>query len=792
MKEDKKAVKLTPAYKPPELTLEQWQIALRREYARGQKFILKNIGRYPVFSEFTAANPHTKRSYRVAIRSDRLGENFCSCPDFSINTLGTCKHIEFTLARLRKTPRGRAALAKGFLPPFSEIFLRYGLQRQVIFSAGSDAPAELKILAGDYFEDNVLREDAFYRFNAFLEAANRFNDHELRCYDDVLAFIAGIQDAGHRRNRLEKKFPLGVESPLFEQLLKVRLYPYQRQGTLFAAQAGRALIADEMGLGKTIQAIAATEILAREFGMQKVLIICPTSLKYQWKSEIEKFSQRPVCIIEGGFINRRRLYAEDGFYKVVNYDVVYRDIDLITAFSPDMVILDEAQRIKNWRTRTAKSVKQIKSEYALVLTGTPLENRLEELHSIVEFVDRYHLGPTFRFLANHQQIDPESGKVTGYANLKSIGKTLSSILLRRTKKEVLTQLPERMDKTFFVPMTTEQMKVHEENSEIVSKIASKWAKNKFLSEVDHRRLMVALQYMRMACDDTFLIDQTTHSGKKLDELITLLSEIFEDKDVKVVIFSQWERMTSLVGEALRKKRWNFVYLHGGVPGHKRKDLIKALNEDPACRIFLSTDAGGIGLNLQAASVVINMDLPWNPAVLEQRIGRVHRLGQHRPVRAINFVSEKTIEHRMLSVLQFKKSLFAGVLEGGQDSIFIGKSRLKKFMESVEELTGSAPKIDNKLPGKELKEPSKEKAVSMIDESKANQSRELLSAGAALLQALAGNLAGQGVPDWTKFIETDKVTNKSSLKIPLPEKQVIRDMLPAVNSFVEALKRIVEN
>lgn len=156
---------------------------------------------------------------------------------------------------------------------------------------------------------------------------------------------------------------------------------------------------------------------------------------------IEKFSHRSVCVIEGSFDFRSQLYTGDDFFKVVNYDVVARDLKTIIDYAPDLVILDEAQRIKNWKTRIAQSVKQIKSPYAFVLTGTPLENRLEELHSIVEFVDRYRLGPMFRFLSNHQVIDKENGKVVGYQNLKAIGQTLSSILVRRTKNEVLKQLP---------------------------------------------------------------------------------------------------------------------------------------------------------------------------------------------------------------------------------------------------------------------------------------------------------------------------------------------------------------
>src|SRR5262249_38593513 len=185
-------------------------------------------------------------------------------------------------------------------------------------------------------------------------------------------------------------------------------------------------------------------------------------------------------------------------------------------WAPDLVILDEAQRIKNWSTRTARSVKQVSSPYALVLTGTPLENRLEELISIVQFVDQFRLGPTFRLLHEHQVRD-EFGKVVGYRDLDKIGKTLAPILVRRHKDEVLQQLPERIDNNIFVPMTTLQRKHHTENMEIVARIVYKWRRYRFLSEADQRRLMIALLRMRMACDNSYLVDHVSDEGPKANE-----------------------------------------------------------------------------------------------------------------------------------------------------------------------------------------------------------------------------------------------------------------------------------
>jgi len=797
----KPPIKLSHLRKPEEMTWEQWQTALRREFGRQQSFDLKNLGTDRVFSEFRITNPKTGGEYSVAIRGLRPGDNFCSCPDFAVNTLGTCKHIEFVLDKLQQQRGGTAALEKGYVPPYSEIFVRYGAKREIVFRPGSACPSELKDLAREYFDrEGLLRSNAPMKFERFLAAA-RQNEPELRCYPDTLALIAELRDREILMRRVDKLFPDGIRSRAFTQLLKISLYPYQKKGAMFAARAGRCLLADDMGLGKTIQAIAAVEILSRAVGIERVLIVSPTSLKYQWKQEIEKFSDRTASVCEGLSHQRARFYSGDSFYIITNYDVVLRDLDAIRKWNPDVIILDEAQRIKNWKTRTAKTVKKLESKYAIVLTGTPLENRLEELHSIVEFVDRFRLGPSFAFLAAHQHLD-EAGKVIGYRNLGAISATLKPILLRRTKSEVLKELPERIDKNYFVPMTAEQMAHHEENRQIAARIIAKWRRFGFLTESDQRRLQIALQYMRMSCNSTYLLDQKTDFGVKADEFMTVLNEMFETPDTKVVVFSQWLRTHELLEWRLEKARHKFALFHGGIPGRQRKDLIQQFKEDDNCRIFLSTDAGGVGLNLQNASAVVNMDLPWNPAVLEQRIGRVHRLGQHRPVRVVNFIAQGTIEQGMLSLLSFKKSLFAGVLESGQDEVFLGGTRLKRFMDSVESATTAAAQIAPMPAAETTPEPASESArkeeTSIAAPVPAGPVQpvwqELLTAGASWLTQIAQSLQpGAKTAAESKrsadsvALDTDPSTGQSSLRIPLPNRETMDKILGVLSEVLTKMK-----
>ena len=792
--------KISHLRKPEDMPLEQWQIALRKQFAQKQNFRLKNIGSEPIFSEFTVTNPETSGEYRVAIRGQRLGDNYCSCPDFAVNTLGTCKHIEFTLAKLQRKRGGKKAFSDGFQPAYSEIYLRYGAKREVVFSPATGCPKSLLELASRYFDKyGILKPQGYSQFDMFMRKAGIIK-HDLRCYDDTIEFIAQVRDLSILKKRIEKVFPSGDDSAAFRKLLKVSLYPYQRKGALFAAKAGRSLIADDMGLGKTIQAIATVEILAKTIGLERILIISPTSLKHQWKQEIEKSSDRSVQVVEGSLAKRAMLYGNESFYKIINYEVVHRDLELIRSWVPEMIILDEAQRIKNWKTQRAQSVKKLDSKYALVLTGTPLENRLEELHSIVEFVDRFHLGPMFRFLAEHQHVD-EVGKVIGYRNLSKIAKSLEMILVRRTKNEVLKELPERLDKNYFVPMTNEQMEYHEENRETVARIVARWRRLGFLSETDQRILMIALQNMRMSCNSTYLLDKKTDFGIKADELISVLDEVFEQPNAKVVIFSQWLGTHEILLDRLESSKRKHVLFHGRIPGTKRKDLIRQFKNDPDCRVFLSTDAGGVGLNLQNASAVINMDLPWNPAVLEQRIGRIHRLGQHKPVRVVNFVAQGTIEHGMLSLLSFKQSLFSGVLDKGKDEVFLGGTRLKRFMDSVDKATSAIPesmpqkaRAGGNGDGTEQKVPVETENEKTTETKQQEDWNELVSTGLSFLDKLGQTLLGQKSqrqqPVSKAFsglkIETDKATGQQHLILPIPKKEILVGL---ANLFNELSKKM---
>ena len=813
--------KISKTHRPEGMELEEWQVLLRREFGVKQEFVLTNIGEHPIFSDFSLTNPQSGRTYRIAIRGDSPGSNFCSCPDYRINNLGTCKHLEFTLAKLKSKKGASKLFASGYEPSFSEIYLAYGPRREIRFRRGAAAPVGLIRRARSFFDDRgVVKDSRLLELPTFLNGI-KLNGHEVRWYDDVMAYLAEHQDAAHRRALVATHLAQGIESTLFSTILKTELFPYQREGALFAVTAGRCLLGDDMGLGKTIQALAASELMARLFGISKVLIISPTSLKHQWQSEIEKFTDRSAQVIEGLNFQRQPLYKTDTFYKLLNYELVHRDLAEIIQWGPDLIILDEAQRIKNWQTRTAMTVKQLPSTFAIVLTGTPLENRIEELHSLMEFVDCHQLGPLYRFTHNHRVTDGV-GKVVGYRNLDAVRNSLKGVMLRRKKSEVLRQLPLRVDKNLFVPLTPEQAAIHEENREIVAKLVSKWRAHRFLCEADQKRMMVALARMRMAADNTYLVDHATVFGPKLDELATILDEVVLQGGEKVVVFSQWLRMTELVEQVLERLGIGFVHLNGSVPSKKRRGLMSRFRDDADCRVFLSTDAGGVGLNLQSGSVVVNLDIPWNPAILEQRIARVHRMGQIKGVRVINMISAGSIEERILELIRFKKSLFAGALDDdGADTVMVGESQLETFMNSVEEATDSLASPDFSTATQERAEAAADEAAAVVEEERkavdeaivgdtASEKSGTRSAGVAQPDSLSSLIAGgakflmslsealaqpeAGKPSTPEemgermvkalgtVVVKDEATGKSCLKIPLPEPDVIQGLFSGLGQL----------
>ena len=786
----KAAPKVSYHYKPDNLTLEQWQIALRRQAAEKETFGIRemNAKEYPGY--YIVNNPVSQNVYRVVYRGAFSAWNYCSCMDFKTSQLGTCKHIEAVKLWLEKHHKRVCT----DIPAYTSVYLSYRRGRKIRLRIGTDNAEEFRKLAAPYFTpEGVMRPEALDYITDFFRDAIRLND-TFRWYDDAMDFILEQRDKRKREQFLSES----NADILIDSLLKIRLFPYQKEGVRFAYRAGKSIIADEMGLGKTIQAIGTAELMRKQGIVSTALILCPTSLKYQWKKEIERFTDTQAVVVEGNHLKRKELYKAKPFYKIASYNSVANDIALLHELQTDFLIMDEVQRLKNWNTKIAKAARHIKAEYAVVLSGTPLENKLEELYSVVQFVDQYCLGPYYKFIAD-TVIKSDTGKVMGYKGLNAVGEKLHDILIRRRKKDVALQLPQRMDKVLFVPMTEQQQAMHDELQSNVAQLVYKWNRQRFLSEKDRKRLLLSLSQMRMVCDSTYILDQKSRYDTKIDETMNILNQVFENGDEKVVIFSQWERMTRLVAAELDKLGVRYEYLHGGVPSEKRKNLMENFTELPESRVFISTDAGSTGLNLQVASILINLDLPWNPAVLEQRIARIYRIGQQRNIQIINLVAPSSIEERMLSTLNFKTSLFEGILDNGEDSIFLDDSKLDKMMESISAIV-TEPEDKEKGEGREVvrMEDKEEPAETFAPAEASDEDTEtpedteaarLIRQGVSFFSGLAQTLRSpEGIRSLAdSLIEEDKETGKTTLRIPVPDKESVIDFLSLAGKLLSGFE-----
>jgi len=693
--EDKLALGLAtpPSPRTPTETLGDAELVARALEDRGQRAreermqVSSSDPKQP-WTTYEVTSRESGRSYRVALRGRERGDSYCSCPDFRKNTLGTCKHILHVLAKVKRRFK-QSELARPYRRKRVSLGLDYA--RDLAFRLRLPercGPAVVR-LARPFERVPVDAVQAL----KLIETVRQIEQlgHAVVIFPDAEALIEGLL----LRRRLSRMCAAirrdPGRHPLRRSLLRVELLPYQIDGIAFAVAAGRAVIADDMGLGKTIQAIGVAELLAQQADIRRVLVVCPASVKSQWVGEIERFSGRSAKTIVGAAAGRAAQYGEHQFFTICNYEQVLRDLAAIEAQSWDLIVLDEAQRIKNWEAKTARVIKTLESPFALVLTGTPLENRLDELYSIVEFIDDRRLGPAFRFFHTHRVVD-EDGRVLGFKNLDRLRATLAPVLLRRTRDEVMKQLPGRSTEIVRVQPTQEQLQLHDGAMQVVATIVRK----AWLSEVDLLRLRKALLLCRMAADSTFLVDKErpAHSSK-LERLAELFDDLLAEEGRKIVVFSEWTTMLdeieAVLAPRLRKARSSSVRLEGKVPQQKRHELVRRFRENTTCRVFLTTNAGATGLNLQAANTVVNVDLPWNPALLEQRIGRAHRLGQKRPVQVFVMVTEGTIEENMLGTLSAKHELFQAVLDPDSriDEVEL-HSGMEELKRRLEVLLGKRP------------------------------------------------------------------------------------------------------
>ena len=636
------------------------------------------------------------KQYTVTLHDPSTCQGHCTCPDFLTNQLGTCKHLLYLGDYLMEKKGFNRRLQKERFP-FIDIFWDSLHERPRLFHERSKSEiTNIQDKLTEYFdEDGLCKKENATEFLPLLLSLR--GNKQIRVQESVFDRVNRVLNEEQIKELVETGIP-----PIDE--LKATLYPYQEEGVAFGLYRSAALIGDEMGLGKTLQAIVLAILKKEIFNFKKVLVVTVASLKEQWKREIEKFSNEKAVVVAGTPQQRQAIYfSDDSYFKITNYEAVLRDVMVLSRFKPDLIILDEAQRIKNFSTKTADAVKSIPRQHALVLTGTPLENKLEDVYSIIQFLDPLMLTPLWQFAADHFMLSRKNkGKILGYRNLNKLHDKLQSIVIRRRKEEVLKELPNEIVNNYYLDLHDKQKKIHSGYLQALLPLLNK----KYLTPMDVRRIQEILLKMRMVCNSTYLIDRKTHISPKLKELESILEELVIQNNRKLVVFSEWTTMTFLIARSLSEAGISFVELSGKVPVKKRQLLIDEFTNNPECNVFLSTDAGGTGLNLQAADCVINFELPWNPARMNQRIGRINRIGQKsKTVNVVNLITKNSIEEKILTGIQLKMDLFEGVFDGGMDVVEFSREKRTEMLNRLREMMGEEPDLpaSEALPSEEVPE-----------------------------------------------------------------------------------------
>lgn len=429
--------------------------------------------------------------------------------------------------------------------------------------------------------------------------------------------------------------------------LNATLRDYQVEGFEFLKTLANygfgGILADEMGLGKTVQTLAF--LLSEQ--NKKSIVVTPTALIYNWKSEFERFTPNiKVALVYGDREKRKKILENREDYDVIltTYGTYKNDIKQYENLEFDYLVIDEAQNIKNPNSDTTKSIKKIKAKSKFALTGTPIENNLLELWSIFDFVMPGYLYTKDKF---------EKIFVNDDKNIEALKNMIKPFILRRRKKDVIDELPDKIEQKFYVELDKEHKKVYKA---FVSLLKRQIVEN----GADNMTLFANLTKLRMlSISPEVVVKNYRGKNSKLEMLVKIIQS---SKNRKILVFSQFTKILGVISDRLKKENISFSYLDGKTDAKRRLELVEDFNEDESKKVFLiSLKAGGTGLNLTSASMVIHFD-PWfNPAVEDQASDRAHRIGQKNIVDVIKLISKGTVEEKVVAIKEYKKELADDVI-----------------------------------------------------------------------------------------------------------------------------------
>ncbi|MEZ6187488.1 MAG: SNF2-related protein [Planctomycetota bacterium] len=442
--------------------------------------------------------------------------------------------------------------------------------------------------------------------------------------------------------------------------LKAELRPYQLEGVAWLERLATwgvgACLADDMGLGKTVQAIALLVARKKE---GPALVVAPTSVGANWIRELGRFAPGLRALLYRD-TERGEVHTElgPGDVVVVSYDLARIDLERLAPVAWGTLVFDEAQQVKNATTKTARALRQLSGGWRLALTGTPVENHLGELWSLFRLISPGVFGGWEAFKRRFAEPIERDGDATRRA---ALARVIRPFVLRRTKAEVLRELPGRTDVQLDVELSPRELKLYEQTRLAAAlELSTKGTKGK--GDARFQILAALTKLRQLACHPRLVDASWEHGSAKLDAFLEVLDELRQGEH-RALVFSQFTRHLALVREALEARGVSYLYLDGQTPARERQGLVDAFQAGEGEVFLISLKAGGKGLNLTAADYVVHLDPWWNPAVEDQATDRAHRLGQQKPVTVYRLVTQGTVEAQILALHAQKRDLVAGVLDG---------------------------------------------------------------------------------------------------------------------------------
>jgi SNF2 family DNA or RNA helicase len=449
--------------------------------------------------------------------------------------------------------------------------------------------------------------------------------------------------------------------------LQTELRDYQEDGFHWISRLAEwkvgACLADDMGLGKTVQTLA---LLLQRAGKGPALVVAPTSVCHNWEAEVKKFAPTLTPLMYRG--NNRKKLIENASKRdllIVTYGLLQQDSELFLNKRWHSIILDEAQAIKNVNTKRTRTAHQLKGDFKMVTTGTPIENHLGELWSLFRFLNPGLLGSQDQFMKRYMIPIERNNDAETRQHLKRL---IQPFILRRLKTDVLDELPPKTEITVQIPLSEKERAMYEAvRQKALQNLAAKDKQQAKTSGSDHLKVLAAITKLRLAsCHPKLIMPESTLPSSKLEHFSNLVAELRENKH-KALVFSQFVKHLVIIKQHLDKQGISYQYLDGGTPAGKRKQRVEDFQNGKGELFLISLKAGGSGLNLTAADYVIHMDPWWNPAVEDQASDRAHRIGQTRPVTIYRLVAENTIEEKIVKLHQHKRDLADSLLEGSNMS-----------------------------------------------------------------------------------------------------------------------------